>query len=212
MRDAIKEAGPDLASHMTLADCGQWNQGNFFQFASGALVRRCVEEGASTKGALHLASRNGGPDQIAALLDAGADVKARDSAGQTTLHAAVGELNAAALMFSPLFAGNTPVAEWHRLRVSGNIAALLDAGADLEARDGAGRTALHEAAMSATSTNAGLEVLGLEDAGEGALREARALAGTMWRQGRMSRCGTRLAGPPSLGRTSWHASDHCCVA
>ena len=73
---------------------------------------------------LHWAARgNENPAVIAALVDAGADLKARTEGGLTPLHwAARGNENPAV------------------------IAALLDAGADLKARTEGGLTPLHWAA------------------------------------------------------------------
>ena len=73
---------------------------------------------------LHRAAGFNNPAFITALLDAGADIEARDRWGRTPLH-------------------HTAGAGWHS---PGVITALLDAGADIKARDGNGQTPLHKAA------------------------------------------------------------------
>ena len=71
----------------------------------------------------------GTPEAIQVLLDAGADIKARNKDGEGPLHLA---------------------ALWG---ASGNAQALLDAGADVMARDEDGSTPLHWAAWDATPAN-----------------------------------------------------------
>ena len=113
------------------ADGANWNAENFFETATVEEVTDFLEAGADLEartgyeGAtpLHWAARvNGNPAVIAALLQAGANLEARDDIGRTPLHMAVG---------------------FNELAV---IAALLQAGADLEARTDRGWTPLHVAA------------------------------------------------------------------
>ena len=83
---------------------------------------------------LHIAAMANAPRLIAALVEAGADIEARDRDGLTPLHAAT----------------NSPVA----------IAALLEAGAELEARNRFGQTPLAYAVnRSGSSTVAAIEAL-----------------------------------------------------
>jgi ankyrin repeat protein len=72
------------------------------------------------------AARHGEADRVELLLGQGADVRARDTKGETVLHAVFSRRN------------------W-RLDL-GPIIRLLNAGADLDARDDRGRTPLHAAA------------------------------------------------------------------
>ena len=115
---------------------------------------------------------------LTALLDAGADPNARDDFGQTALYRAVLQ-SAAAATITLLEAGADPNARgnegWLPLLtwvVSGTdpaiLTALLDAGADIEARDSAGGTALHAAAGSTevgTEVAASAAIAALLDAG-----------------------------------------------
>ena len=100
--------------------------------SSSAVVRwladQCVDVDARALGwdtPLHLNARRK-TAHVQALLDAGADVHAKNDQGQAPLHA---------------------LAHGHEQTevVNASLAALVAAGADLEARDGQGRTALHHA-------------------------------------------------------------------
>ena len=113
--------------------CAEWNTEEFFRTATPEQVTACLAAGADVNDAnfgdndtpLHLAaSSNENPAVIGLLLEAGADLEAREVAGETPLHWAAGSANAVA------------------------VEALLAAGANLEARGEEGRTPLHEAAMS----------------------------------------------------------------
>ena len=130
-------------------DCTNWNSNEYFEAATAADVTDCLRSGADLEARtedgftpLHWAARgNDNPAVIAALLDAGADLKARTEDGLTPLHWAAG--------WTPLHwaAGWTPL-HW-AARFTDNpavIAALVDAGADLEARTEGGLTPLHWAA------------------------------------------------------------------
>ena len=119
------------------AECSQWNTETFFEAASADDVRACLDAGADVAARdedgltpLHLAARDGTPEVVTALLDAGADIGANPNEwpahGLTPLHLAAG--------------GGTP----------GVVAVLLDAGADIRARSGYGWTPLHVAAGGGT--------------------------------------------------------------
>ena len=91
-------------------------------------------------------------DVLAALMEAGADVNARDLSGRTAVHDAVRGGNAATITALAEAGADLdvdapgpgiPIHLTHRPAV---VTALAAAGADLEARDRAGRTALHRAA------------------------------------------------------------------
>ncbi|MDE2874584.1 MAG: ankyrin repeat domain-containing protein [Gemmatimonadota bacterium] len=101
---------------------------------------------------------------LAVFVDAGADVNARDSAGRTPLHRALG--NSSRIP--------APV-------LRGVVSALLDAGADPNARNSVGRTPLHVAARSRGVSDplvrllatAGADLNALNNAGETPLQLAR---------------------------------------
>ena len=115
-------------------DCDDWNTHDFFYTATAASVTACLEAGAdlgaihdvewdSPDGGntpLHFASRySRDPAVFTVLLEAGADVQARNGHGQTPLHLAV--------------QGKKPAV----------VSELVGAGADLNARDRDGNTPLH---------------------------------------------------------------------
>ena len=119
--------------------CDHWNTGSFSRIAVRADFARCLEEGADVFArdanfpyandggytVLHHATANEDASIIALLVDAGADLEARnDRWGFTPLHTAIGNRNVAA------------------------VTALLDAGADIEAdAGGIWGTPLSRAAM-----------------------------------------------------------------
>lgn len=126
-----------------------------------ALVREMLEAGASVEerhrgtaeSALHLAAREGSESMIDLLMEAGADLRAKDGQGRGVLHAAVERdgKNAARLIAlgarvdKPDDSGMTPLmlASWRGCRKG--VEELLKAGASLRARCHRGRGALHYA-------------------------------------------------------------------
>ena len=115
-------------------DCDDWNTHDFFYTATAESVTMCLEAGAdlgarhdvdwdSPDGGntpLHFAFRySRDPAVFIVLLEAGADVEARNGHGQTPLHLAV--------------QGKKPAV----------VSELVEAGADLNARDRDGNTPLH---------------------------------------------------------------------
>ena len=96
---------------------------------------------------------------VTALLEAGADLKARDENGWTPLHVAAASSENPGIVTALLEAGADLKARdengWTPLHVAaassenpGIVTALLEAGADLKARDQFGQTPLHMAAAS----------------------------------------------------------------
>ncbi len=139
------------------------------ELRAGAEVDARGGDYAST--ALMLAAEmNENPDVVHALLDAGADLEARDESGGTAL------MRAAARNENPEI-----------------IEALLDAGADLEARDEHGRTAL----MLVAALNENPEIIKtLVDAG------ANVKAAPIWSGPRL--CLRRdSTTPPMSSKLSW---------
>ena len=125
---AVKTAGQD---------CNLWNTKRYFQGATPESVTACLGAGSNPREKdaagitpLHRAARyNENPAVTQILLDAGADVEARDVGGFTPLRWVVNER-----FWDP--GGNENLAV---------IQALLDVGADPEAQDDDGDTLLHVA-------------------------------------------------------------------
>jgi ankyrin repeat protein len=169
----LAAASPALAFSYSCAD---WKDPDlmvdFWGEATRAIIADCVQDmgfamGFSVKDRddygltpLHwsaLFSRN--PEVITALLEAGADINARDDMhGRSPLHsAAIGNhnpdviktlLQSGADVNTRELLGMTPL---HRASDTSNldvIPALIEAGADVNARNGWGETPLHEAASS----------------------------------------------------------------
>ena len=132
---------------------------------------------------LHTASVQGQPEYIAALVDAGADINARDDYGRTPLHIAV-SLKPSRISFLALALGLDPDAfadMGNRVRQAANIAALIDAGADIHTRDDKDETPLHSAATSrdpenvAVLVDAGVDINARDDSGQTPLHAAAAV-------------------------------------
>ena len=123
------------------------------------VVRRLLDLGAdaSAPTLLHKAARLGdNPELITVILDAGADVNARNRIGQSPLHDAAlgggpGVIAALVAAGAELNArdnrGATPLHQAVEAKKPANVAALLEAGADVHIRMPDGETSLHLAAM-----------------------------------------------------------------
>ena len=106
------------APGLAQADCRDWNTPGFFKMATAGDLRRCLSDGADVEARvgpyglqpLHLVARNGNPELVTALLEAGADLAGGNhDDGFTPLH----------------FAAESGSAE--------TVSVLLAAGADFEA-------------------------------------------------------------------------------
>ena len=127
--------------------CADWSSYDFWQVATVNVVENCLQTipvdvtPDFDKTALHYAAVEASdPAVMQALVDAGADLEARDVAGSTALHYAAQNHN------------------------NGIIKVLIEAGADITATQEGGATALHLAALHSTPAvmtelmNAGADV------------------------------------------------------
>ena len=195
-------------------DCEHWDTRSFFALADADVVAGCIAEGANARVGtnrfpfalppLHAATATRDPAVISVLLEAGADVHARDDYySYTPLHPAA-ESGSAAVVRALLDAGAdadawatgfatdwgwswTPLHLAARSNPDPDVArALLEAGADLEApageSDRRGNTPLHYAgenpnpAVAAVLLDAGADVNALASGGRTPLHEAAASA------------------------------------
>ena len=148
------------------AACHRWNTDMYFKAATVESVSACLDAGADVNAnapgylggtPLHHAVRKNELPIIEVLLNAGADVDARDTAGDTPLHEArsadptiVRTLLAAGADVNALNRDlDTPLHEWARFNSDQSVVLaqiLIDAGADVKARQRHDDTALHFAA------------------------------------------------------------------
>ena len=161
-------------------DCARFNTATFFHLAPTETVAGCIEAGADVNAGsvyrrdgsqlpgltpLHFASvwaRD--PAIVSLLVQAGAEVNARDDSGGSPLHAAAGSTSEPAMIVALAEAGaelnvwrpgvHSPYG-WSPLHLAVDrnrnpvvTAALLEAGADVHARQEDGPTSLHDAATA----------------------------------------------------------------
>ena len=154
---------PVLAAQSRVS-CDQWNTDVFFEVATVQGVIACLSAGADPNDSdasgwrpLHFAAFSSDASTVGALLAAGANLESRDEDGWTPLYVAVlsmtdpARLDGLSVVRTLLDAGadpnsaayvsgNTPLhvaTAWERV-----LQALLDAGADLTAKNNAGLTPL----------------------------------------------------------------------
>lgn len=194
------------------AACDHWNTPSFFVVADARVVAGCLDTGADVNATterwpagywggdvtpLHAAAAwTRDPGVIAVLVEAGADVDARDDRDFSPLHAAA-RLNGNEEVVRALLAAGADVDAWatgfhvdygweatpllEAAESNGNpevLAALIDAGADASARGWEGETALHRAARGGSAEvvsfllEAGADVHAVHGGGSTPLHEA----------------------------------------
>ncbi len=155
-----RAATPATTTHPT---CDHWGSIDFFRDATPQLVRECLQAGADPNGPPGVyplpplfvaAARSPHPVVIPILVDAGADVAAREWGDLTPLHEAAGQNTNAGVTAALLEVGADPnardrdgIAPLH-LAANNNsnpdvVTFLIEAGADPNTRDPYGNTPLH---------------------------------------------------------------------
>ena len=145
------------------AECGKFCDFNWWKTATSADVKVELDGSADIMGRvvyggyspLHLATTYGTLASMQVLLDAGADVTARNEFGYTPLHEASLSINPAKIQVlldagadvtARTVHGVTPLHNAARYGTLASIQVLLDAGADVMAKYNGGYTPLHDAA------------------------------------------------------------------
>ena len=194
------------------AACDHWNTPSFFMAADARVVGGCVDMGADVNATteqwptgywggdvtpLHSAAAWArDPGVIPLLVEAGADLDARDDRDFSPLHAAA-RINENEAVVRALLAAGAEVDAWatgfdvdygweatpllEAAESNGNpevLAALIDAGADASARGWGGETVLHRAARGGSAEvvsfllGAGADVRAVQAGGSTPLHEA----------------------------------------
>jgi len=154
---AAGAAATDPASLAKLIAKGSWPLHHAGQFEQAlakkpAWINKPVPGNADGQTLLHLASRSGGERFVQALIEAGADLNVRDSAGKTPLHHYLKDdavwrlIDAGADLSAQDDLGNTPL--HYASHTLFRYHMFLKAGADPNAKNKAGQTPLHTAASS----------------------------------------------------------------
>jgi len=210
-------ADPEAGAPVDPVNCARWDTALFFRRADAATVAGCIGGGLDVgarfgrwdgnllpgSSPLHFAAAwAGDPAVISVLVDAGADIAARDEFDHTPLHRAAGEGDVAVV--EALLRAGADVDAWTRHpdghgglvnytplhEAAGEnedpavVAALLEAGAYVNARGTSDRTPLHRAAVGnqnpaviALLLEAGADVNGRAGGGRTPLHEAAARNG-----------------------------------
>ena len=178
-----------------VTDCEEWNSGTFFETATLERVTDCLWAGAEVNARdrrrntpLHFAaSATDDPLIVAALLEAGADLRARNVDGAEPLHGAANN-------------ENPDITE-----------SLLAAGADVHARTYSRRTALHWAARNNDNptviellTAAGADVRAADNFGETPLHRAAQYTDNPAVIGALLEAGSELQAEHRLGGSPLH--------
>ena len=157
---AARAAAPTTTTHPT---CDHWGSIDFFRDATPQLVRKCLRAGADPNGPPGVyplpplfvaAARSPHPAVIRVLVDAGADVAAREWGDLTPLHEAAGQNTNARVTAALLDVGADPnardrdgIAPLHLAATDNSnpdvVTFLIEAGADPNTRDPYGNTPLH---------------------------------------------------------------------
>lgn len=158
---AARAATP--APTTTHPTCDHWGSVDFFRDATPQLVRECLRAGADPNGPPGVyplpplfvaAGRSPDPVVISVLVDAGADVTAREWGDLTPLHEAAGQNTNAGVTAALMDVGVDPnardrdgIAPLHLAATDNSnpdvVTFLIEAGADPNTRDPYGNTPLH---------------------------------------------------------------------
>lgn len=140
-------------------DCLDWAEIQFWEQATAKNVRKCLDEGADFafrnefgQTPMHLAATYGKVEAMLELADAGADFDAHEYIeGMTPMHYLTSTLSMAVSQADRESSGEMRQLVVAGPNVSQTVLILVEAGADIDARDMVGQTPLHLAAMFGTA-------------------------------------------------------------